>query len=477
MEFKCRIVCPSLGKPFAPPGRNATPMSARTVFTVFALFGLAQLGLTIQPWPSIAQGQTRQAPRIVQRPAPPAGYGFSQAGPVPIARTAAPMGRYPAQQVGYNTGGYYRQDAIQGESMQAPESLPSPLMTDDYAAVDSGYYEMGGYEVGDYAMGDVEMGDYAMGDVEMGDVDFMYEGDQAYGGWGSCATGACGGDDCDPCPDCFWHGFGGLISNADFRMGVHGFKNAANRDQDGSFGFHGGANLGLPLKRLTCGLFSGSLGVNSVQSNFAGSSFTEENRNQLFVTAALFRRVDQGLQGGVAYDFLREDWYTGFAVSQLRSELSWVTERGNTFGFRYTKAQATDTTVSVLTNVLGGQTLVTENWVAMRQYRTFYRHLVCDGEGYVEFSAGHTDEKHTILGLDFNTPLRNDALRFYGGFTYLLPQETIIGGGGGANGQETWNVAMGIQFTPYKRRGYCRFNVPMFDVADNGSFQVRRLNP
>jgi hypothetical protein len=253
---------------------------------------------------------------------------------------------------------------------------------------------------------------------------------------------------------------------------VQGFKNTANRQQDGSFGFHGGVNLGLPLKRLTCGLFSGSLGVNSVQSNFAGSSFTEENRNQLFVTAALFRRVDQGLQGGVAYDFLREDWYTGFGISQLRSELSWVTERGNSFGFRYTKAQMTDTTVSVLTNALGGQTFETENWVAMRQYRAFYRKLVCDGQGYVEFSAGHTDERHTILALDFNTPLRNEMMRFYGGFTYLLPQDTILGS---TNGQETWNVGMGIQFTPYKSRGYCRFNVPMFDVADNGTFQVRSV--
>ncbi len=441
-------------------------MSARIICTLVTMIGLA-----IQPWQPLVDAQTRQPQRLVQRPSQPTGYGFSQPGtPAAMQPRMAPNAeRGMIQQVGYFPGGY-RQDAVQGEPMQAPETLPSPLMLDESAMADSGYYESEGYEVGDYAVGD-----YAAGEYVVGDVDFMYDDAHAYEGWGDCFAGGCAGDDCEANPECFWHGLGGLISNGDFRLGVHGFKNTVNRDQDGSFGFQGGVNLGLPLKRLTCGLFSGSLGVNSVQSNFAGSSFTEENRNQLFVTAALFRRVDQGLQGGVAYDYLNEDWYTGFGISQLRSELSWVTERGSSFGFRYTKAQMTETSVSVLTNALGGQTLVTENWVAMRQYRTFYRKLVCDGEGYVEFSAGHTDEKHTILALDFNTPLRNDVCRFYGGFTYLLPQETILGNGG-ANGQETWNVAMGVQFTPYKRRGHCRFNVPLFDVADNGSFQVLR-NP
>jgi hypothetical protein len=352
------------------------------------------------------------------------------------------------QPVGYANSGYYPQDAIQGEPVVSPEIMPEALLTDP--------------------MYDEEFAAYDDGQVWMDDTYAdTYAG---YEGFGSCFAGRCGGTDCDPCPDCFWRNFGGLISNADFRLGVQGFKNAANRQQDGSFGFHGGVNLGLPLKRLTCGLFSGSLGVNAVQSNFAGSSFTEENRNQVFVTAALFRRVDQGLQGGVAYDYLREDWYANFGISQLRSELSWVTERQNSFGFRYTHPQQSETTNSVLTNTLGGQTVLAENWRAMRQYRIFYRHSVHDGNGYIELNAGHTDEKHAILSLDFNTPLRGIA-RFYGGFTYLIPQEAILDS---TNGQETWNVAMGIQFSPYLRRGHCRFNLPMFDVADNGTFQLQR---
>jgi hypothetical protein len=415
-----------------------------TLNTVFAV--AASVCLLAVPWTQLVEGQQiRQPQRLVQRPAEPAGYGFPQGGggvrSVPVRDAVRP--------VNYLSGGYYPQEAVQGEMVGGMEALPSPMMMEPMYSAEPAYYE--GLE------GDVLWGD-GMGYGE---------------GFGSCFSGNCGGGECDPCPECFWHGLGGLISNADYRVGVQGFKNAMNRDQDGSFGFHGGVNLGLPLQRLTCGLFSGSLGINSVQSNFSGSSFTDDNRNQLFVTAALFRRVDQGLQGGVAYDFLREDWYGDFRVSQLRSELSWVTVQQNTLGFRFMNAQLSDTSVSVLTDVTGAQTILSENWVAARQYRLFFRKSVHDGDGYVEFSAGHTDEKHTIFALDFNTPLRNEVLRFYGGFTYLLPQDTILAS---TSGQETWNVAMGIQFSPYKRRGYCRFNQPMFDVADNGTFQVRR-NP
>ncbi len=428
-------------------------MTLKTVFTL-----AASVCLLACQWPELVEAQqVRQPQRLVQRPAQPATYGFPQGAggvrSVPVRRAVQP--------VNYLSGGYYPQDAVQGEVVGGMETLPEPLSMDPVYSADPAYY--------DTLEGEAIWDQQVAYDYEgMG-----YEGMGYEEGFGSCFSGRCGGGDCDPCPDCIWHGFGGLISNADYRLGVHGFKNAANRDQDGSFGFHGGVNLGLPLQRLTCGLFSGSLGVNSVQSNFSGSSFTEENRNQLFVTAALFRRVDQGLQGGVAYDYLREDWYSNFGVSQLRSELSWVTVRQNTIGFRYMQAQLSDTTNSVLTDVAGGQTILSENWVAARQYRVFFRKSVCDGEGYVEFNAGNTDEQHTILALDFNTPLRNEALRFYGGFTYLLPQDTILAS---TSGQETWNVAMGIQFSPYKRRGYCRFNQPMFDVADNGTFQVRR-NP
>ena len=73
-----------------------------------------------------------------------------------------------------------------------------------------------------------------------------------------------------------------------------------------------------------------------------------------------------------------------------------------------------------------------------------------------------------LLAVDFNTPIRG-MMRFYGGFTYLLPEQNILSR---VNSEETWNVQMGLQFSPYKRRGYCRYNIPMFDVADNGSFQT-----
>jgi len=446
-------------------------MSSRLFpLTLFLLLGLMTWQICAP-----AEAQQRQPQRVVHRPAAGPQYGFpvdqgspfvgdaarGQHGPnarpgriagdtpTPARARLAPRFRGSAdavRPVSYS-GDAYRpyQEAIQGQPIIDGELGPEPLMMDPIYPDGEAYY----------------------------DGEYLDYDDHGFGGFlpmGSCFSGRCAGDYCDPYPECFWRGFGGLISNADYRIGVQGFKNAANRQQDGSFGYHGGVNLGLPLTRLSCGLFSGSLGVNSVQSNFSGSSFTEENRNQLFVTAAAFRRVDQGLQGGIAYDYLREDWYSNFGISQIRSELSWVTEAQNVFGFRFTKAQASYTTNSVLIDATGAQSVLSENWVGMRQYRFFGRKSTRDGDGYVEFSAGHTDEKHAILALDFNTQVRG-MMRFYGGFTYLVPQENIVNS---TNGQETWNVAMGLQFSPYRQRGHCRFNVPMFDVADNGTFQVIR---
>lgn len=309
-----------------------------------------------------------------------------------------------------------------------------------------------------------------MSDSVYGEMGGYFEGEGGYfeEGCDSCGVDSCDSGMCGTCKECIWTRMGGIFSNADYNIGVQGFKNPLNRDQDGSFGFHGGVNLGMPLSRLSCGLFSGQFGINSVQSNLAGSSFTDQGRNQLFVTGGIFRRVDQGLQGGIVYDYLQDDWYANVEVSQLRGELSWVYESENTFGFRFSHGLATYRGNSILLDDAGNQTILSETWRANDTYRFFYRKMVAGGEGYIDFSAGYTEEDQTLFGLNFNTPVRG-MMRFYGGFTYLLPEENILSAN---NSEETWNVMMGLQFSPYKRRGYCRYNVPMFDVADNGSFQV-----
>ena len=110
--------------------------------------------------------------------------------------------------------------------------------------------------------------------------------------------------------------------------GVQGFTGPANRGGSGSFGFHEGFNWGLPLGGLAW-----QWGANWTQNNFDGSIFTADQRNQILLTAGLFRRVDWGLQGGVVVDYLHDDWYTTANLLQLRGELSWVYPYAHELGF------------------------------------------------------------------------------------------------------------------------------------------------
>lgn len=395
---------------------------------------------------------TRQPTRYAARTQAQYGFGQSPIGQSP-ANPSAPGNAYLPQHLRQAAHPATHASHVQPVSYQDPGMAPDAVvgqpiteMADESMIMspttDSVYGEMGTYLEED--------GSYFQADCD------------------TCGVDACDSGMCGTCNECIWTRMGGIFSNGDYRVGVHGFKNPINRDQDGSFGFHGGVNLGMPLSRLSCGLFSGQIGINSVQSNFSGSSFTDQGRNQLFVTTGIFRRVDYGLQGGMVYDYLQDEWYANVGISQLRGELSWVYQSGNTFGFRFAHGLATDTGNGLLVDEGGNQTVVTESWRANDTYRFFFRKLICDGEGYLDFTAGYTEEDQTLFAIDFNTPIRG-MMRFYGGFTYLLPEQNILAR---TNSEETWNVMMGLQFSPYKRRGYCRYNVPMFDVADNGSFQT-----
>src|SRR5439155_14079823 len=93
--------------------------------------------------------------------------------------------------------------------------------------------------------------------------------------------------------------------------------------------FHEGFNWGIPI----AGFLSGQWGANWTQSNFSGSYFTTDNRNQIFFTAGLFRRVDWGFQGGLVFDYLHDEWDYSADLGQLRGELSWLWCNCNEVGF------------------------------------------------------------------------------------------------------------------------------------------------
>ncbi len=284
---------------------------------------------------------------------------------------------------------------------------------------------------------------------EVIDGDWVEDGAMGCDECGTCPTNGCGDR-----PPCWLDGFGGILYGGEYFIGseAHAGIGVRNQQFEGrdecGFGFFGGANFGAPLNWLTCGLFSGQLGINHVSSNLGGRQFGAVN-NQLFVTGGFFRRVDYGLQGGLVADFLDADWNFEPRVVQVRSELSWAYPEGYTMGVRYTK---------------GVQDYVDPNAQQFNRetldaYRFFSRHPLCGG-GYSEINGGWTRDGQGLLGGDVDVPM-TDCVALKSGFTYVFTDAE--------SDFDAWNIFVGITLRPSGRCWYDSYNRPMFDVANNGS--------
>lgn len=390
--------------------------------TAWVALGVAFLAMAS---PAAAQSQTRTtrvrtqprveatAPRTASGTSRPTTYGFSESRPVSYQTTMA------------------RSPRVMRTSMQ-----------EEMVVEDEGVYE----EVSEHA--GVSFSDCGCGGGGCDDCS----------GCDSCGVGGCNScaDGClVPCPQL-------TFRNMEFFVGVEGFKGPVNRGRDGSFGFNEGANLGFGLPCMTNDFLSAQIGVNAVQSNFAGADFTDENREQFFVTGGLFRRVDYGLQGGAVVDYLHETWNTERNVAQVRGLLSWAYAGGDELGFQFTSAIQDDFGQSLVDGVA-----VNETWTPTETFLFFYRHTFdeCSGSNG-RILAGFSGESDAYLGADWWTPL-NDRWALNGNFAYLIPEDNQNPAG---SINESWNVGMNLVWYPGGLARYrSRYNRPMFNVADNGS--------
>ncbi len=265
----------------------------------------------------------------------------------------------------------------------------------------------------------------------------------------------------------------GVMDNLTVFGGTTGFRGVLDAGQNGNFGFSEGINWAGPATPQ--GTVSAQLGFRAIQSNINGSDgviSSKRTRNQYFVTAGLFKRnLAYPLQGGVAFDWMDDDFYGKVQVRQLRAEISARTfsnlEYGFLGGFGVTKKGN-----SFLDRREDPTGLLHYGVAAQDYYLLFVRkHLA--GGGLTEMRAGMTEHGDTILSASAEFPL-NDRLAFNGGVTALIPEE-----GRGKNGyrQESWDVSVGFVF--YFRGGACSKPMnacrPMFSVAENGSFFNRMI--
>jgi hypothetical protein len=301
------------------------------------------------------------------------------------------------------------------------------------------------------------------------------ESDLSYDGWPAAeCEGDCVGPWCGPfaaCGECCLFPFPLIpLENMTLSGGVQGMKNPSNLDRDGSFGFNIGLNWGAPFWVMPYSGVGMQFGVRGIFSDLSGASFTTDRRNQFFLTTGLFRRTDWGLQGGVVFDYMRDDWYSGVDLNQLRGELSWVFPCWHEWGFWFTASDHNDQTISPIDQGI-------DTWDPTDLYAFFYRrrfHGQVEGEG--RFFAGFTQRGDGLIGVDSSRDLTDNS-SFEVSFTYLIPDEAR---GAGASENEGWNVFLGVVWYPpcHARASECGGDYrPLFRVADNGSFIVDRSRP
>ncbi len=264
-------------------------------------------------------------------------------------------------------------------------------------------------------------------------------------------------------------------SRFEFFYGTHAFLNPMNvpaagagaRANSGSFGFHEGFNEGRDLNNVFGADLSAQFGLRATQSNLEGQSFTDQHRNQIFITGGLFRRVDYGLQFGAVLDYLNDDWYYHADLLQLRGELSWKLSPRHNFGFHWMAGLNDDTVPTMVTTQAGTVFNGTRTVGASDQFRAFYRYGFGSTGQWTSYLGG-TDNDHFILGSDMDVPLKG-GLSMNVGSTYFAPtgDSTVP-----KYQAEGWNIGISMVYRPGCSTASSRYRRPMFNVADNGSFFV-----
>jgi hypothetical protein len=209
--------------------------------------------------------------------------------------------------------------------------------------------------------------------------------------------------------------------------GLEGSKQPQDFGTNAEFGGRLHVNWGVPLlPDLGIGLQVGTavdLTDNAVQvfERIEGNT----DRVQNFTTIGLFQRTDWGLNWGVAYDFLFEDYYDNFNLGQVRAKVGYQLTPCDEIGAWGTIATEKD-------NGTFGAIPVTLR--PIDQASLFWRHTWencaqttfwiggCPGHGQVNVALGDLPPTgpRVVFGSDLHIPL-SDSWALFGEANFLTP--------------------------------------------------------
>jgi hypothetical protein len=262
-----------------------------------------------------------------------------------------------------------------------------------------------------------------------------------------------------PCaaPDPWYTNFA-LISSLD------AFKTPMDLDGlNANFGRRVGAGGSFPIWREMG--FGGQVSSTAGWYDWKGTQFTgDEMRFQNFNSVGLFvRSCTTGLGFGVAHDWLYDDYYNKFHLSQFRIAGSWEINCNNEVGFWGALPQKRE-------SVFIGTPSVENQFESLVQGSLYWKYYMSDC-GWMSIYGGLAESPSDIAcGGNLQVAV-NRFVAVTGAATYVVP------GSGGDIGrqEEIWNLSVGFLFYPGTAMAAQRSQFrPMFAPADNGNFATVR---
>lgn len=259
----------------------------------------------------------------------------------------------------------------------------------------------------------------------------------------------------------------GLFDNLTFLAALNGSKQPQDLGVNAQFGARVAANWGLPVWR------EGGLGLQvgtSIDPLYQAVAVLDrldisDDRFQNFTTVGLYQRTERGWVWGVAHDFLYENYWANFHLSQWRGVAALEWGENNEVGTWFAIRDKGDTAR------LAGQTFDVE---AITQGSIYWRHWfenrtqatvwvgVADGHGafVLAFPDGATVSQRALFGADVRVPL-TDWAAIFGEANFIAPFDS-----------GTVDAYLGIELFPRRNAASVRRFAPVLSVASNPTFAV-----
>lgn len=214
-------------------------------------------------------------------------------------------------------------------------------------------------------------------------------------------------------------------------MGLSGSKQTQDFGVNANFGGQASVNLGVPLVP-SLGI-SAQLGTGVVSTGNAVQVFEllgeTSDRFQSFTTIGLFQRLENGFSWGFAHDYLFQESFDEFSLSQWRIAgefaLTPVDRVGVTAMLESTSASGTfaGTTLVTLTPITQGKVYWRHFWDTGAQTTTWIGIADEHGEDNAVTGPGVDQDNQFLFGSDLLMPL-TDQISVYGEANIIFPVDT-----------------------------------------------------